>query len=203
MAAKVGASVCRFARNLNRMTGLSTCAYTAYSGLQRASVLGIGGRSASSQTEQEGQAAGADVPSLDEAPLTFEAAASRQPGGGGSGPAAAAGMLAQQPLQLAQPTGSSASAADAAAGAQPAGHAVWPDLSTVGPLQLAFVSFVAPPAAGAVAVPEMAAGGSATGNTALFEVVPAKSTPANSSGWCSVAGWPMRWVPGFVLQHAE
>ena len=84
-------------------------------------MLGIGGRNASSQTEQERQAAGADAPLLDEAPpLTFEAAATRRPDGGGSGAAAAAGMLGQQPLQLAQPTGSSASAADAAAGAEPA-----------------------------------------------------------------------------------
>ena len=166
-------------------------------------MLGIGGRSVSSQTEQEGQPAGADFPLLDEAPLTFEAAATRPPDGGNSGPAAAAGMLAQQPVQLAQPVGSSASAADAAAGAQSGGQAIWPDLCTVGPLQLSFVSFVAPSAAAAAAMPETAADSGASGSTALFEVVPAKSTPANSSGWCSVAGWPMRWVPRRVLQHAE
>jgi hypothetical protein len=163
-------------------------------------VLGIGGRSAISEAEQEGQVPGADIRSLDEAPLTFEAAATRLPDGGSSGPAAAAGMLAQQPVQLAQPVGSSAGATDAAAEAQSGGQAAWPDLSTVGPLQLSFVSFVAPSAAGTAAAPEMAADSSPGGSTALFEVVPAKSTPANS-GWCSVAGWPMRWVPIHVLQH--
>ena len=107
-----------------------------------------------------------------EAPLTFETAAS---------PLAQAQQ--QQP-----PIGDSREAAGAAAATSPR----FPDLSTVGPLQLSFVSFLPSPA-GMLHPGESASGsGSSATSTLLFEVVAGRSTPSNSSGWCSVPGWPMR-----------
>jgi hypothetical protein len=100
--------------------------------------------------------------------------------------------------------------------AQPGGQAAaHPDLSAVGPLQLTFISFVEPPGGLDEGGPHDAEtspgrqaeateaskseGGSSRADgsdretaTALFEVMPLKSTPANSSGWCSVPGWPLR-----------
>jgi hypothetical protein len=174
---------------------------------QRAHVLGSVGA-----TERGGASSHA---SLADSPLTFEAgaAAASQPAGAGGGGGAAGAGPSQQPLSLTQ-SGDEMGGE----GSRPLAH---PDLSTVGPLQLSFVSFVEAPvgagpaqpppslelgaghdrdkqAAAQVSASAGTSGGDAAGSdgrqvsTALFEVVAVRSTPENSSGWCSVAGWPLR-----------
>ena len=122
---------------------------------------------------------------VSEAPLTFETAAS---------------PLAQ--AQQRQPTIGDGRGAAGAAATSPDGPGTsqprFPDLSTVGPLQLSFVSLLPTPA-GALRPGERASssssssgGSSSSSISLLFEVVAGRSTPSNSSGWCSVPGWPMR-----------
>ncbi|PRW58918.1 piezo-type mechanosensitive ion channel-like protein isoform X1 [Chlorella sorokiniana] len=121
-------------------------------------------------------------------PLTFGTS------GGPSGTAAPAGPTAQQQsVEVAQPAGSGlAAAATGAAGTVSLG---FPDLSTMGPLQLTFVS-VQPGSTsgggGSGAAQDGSKPGSSGSVNVLFEVTPLHSMPANSEGWCSVPGWPLR-----------
>jgi hypothetical protein len=181
----------------------SCCAHLLV--MQRMQTFAFGGT-----TEQGGSSSRA---SAYEAPLTFEAGAASGPQQGGAAGSAGPMLPAQQGLRLAQSSGHLR---------EPAGGGIGrlhsPDLSTVGPLQLSFVSFVASPAGGLEVAPQPAPtpsvqagsssgdGGSHVGKvdgngggsssaattTALFEVAALRSTPENSSGWCSVAGWPLR-----------
>ena len=169
--------------------------------LQRLLNFGFGG-GAGEQAELSSRA------SIYEAPLTFEAPATASGQHASRGSAAATAFPGQQPLRVAQSTG----VVDMLGSRQ----ATYPDLSTVGPLQLSFISFVAAPGGGEAPAQLTSAtsqgssmgegsggspgaagapGGDGTA-TALFEVVAVKSTPDNSSGWCSVAGWPLRYAPG-------
>lgn len=66
----------------------------------------------------------------------------------------------------------------------------------MGPLQLTFVS-VQPSGSGdshgaAKESVKRSSSGSEGSVDVLFEVTPLHSTPANSEGWCSVPGWPLR-----------
>jgi len=97
---------------------------------------------------------------------------------------------------VAQPAGSAqAAAATAAAGAAGAASQRFPDLSTMGPLQLTFVSIKPGRSSGSDSAAKHDGGkpGGGSGSVCvLFEVTPLHSTPANSEGWCSVPGWPLR-----------
>ncbi len=124
-------------------------------------------------------------------PLTFGA------GGGPAGTAAASQAAAQQQqmVEVAQPAGSAPAAATAAAAAAGAALQRFPDLSTMGPLQLTFVSIKPGSTSGSDSAAELDGGqpsGSGGSVCVLFEVTPLHSTPANSEGWCSVPGWPLR-----------
>lgn len=122
------------------------------------------------------EAAGEPAPV--EGSLTFE-------GSSGAGSA----LTASQPLAAAQPIGERSRAA---------GTAGYSDLSRVGPLQLALVSMRVSSAGGSdTSSGRAGSSGSAdvkSGSSvaALFEVTPLRSSPENSEGWCSVAGWPLR-----------
>lgn len=117
-----------------------------------------------------------------ESPLTFEAPTAASPssggGSGGSGgggaagarPIAGAGVPGQQPLQLAQPLGLDR-------GVEAKGP---PDLSTLGPLRLAFVAFVAGPAAGG--------GGAPTGGGRVPAAGTEGGKPSGGGGGGSLAG---------------
>ena len=116
-------------------------------------------------------------------PLTFGA------GSGQGGTAATEGAGAQQqPVELAQPPGSSPAAALVAAAS------AFPDLSRMGPLQLTFVSAQTGSSSSSSGAEGGDKAGSSSGGamSALFEVTPLRSTPANTEGWCSVPGWPLR-----------
>lgn len=124
-------------------------------------------------------------------PLTFGASRGSADTAAPSQPAAQ-----QQTVEVAQPAGSApAAAATGAAGAASGG---FPDLSTMGPLQLTFVSVQPGSGGGSSSNGATKDSGKPSGSSssvcALFEVTPLHSTPANSEGWCSVAGWPLRWA---------
>ena len=157
------------------------------------------------QLEEDEAPAGSSV-AAEGPPLTFGG----QGAGSAASPPSAQQQQAQQSLELAQPVGTGAGA--------PGPKTPPVDLSSMGPLNLRFHAFLPTPAASDGSGAADGAGGSSQRSesgrsspgsdtadaaaarsglpaptvAALFKVVPQRSTPANSPGWCAIAGWPIR-----------